>query len=102
MVCRGVRGSQATQGRRPLRFFLIFIPALLLIGTAAHFINKDVRRVGLEPGADDATFRNHRDMARFIDWLLEDEMVRPLLPNDKLSQARTLRNQYYGSKGTRN
>lgn len=82
---------------------LILIIGVLLAGFAAMLITLyDNRRKGLDPYAHNDPARNHRDMARFIEWLLDDEMIRPMLPSHRLQEAMTLRDQYFGTKGTRN
>lgn len=67
---------------------------LIVIGLLVAFIISMARDPeSTSRGA--AARRSHRDMARWIDRVLDDEMIRPLLPAEVQEIGRELLDRYY-------
>lgn len=77
---------------------LVVIFIMYLLATREE---RDRERTGAEdPRARDIR-KNHAHMARFIDRLLSNEMIYPVIPEDERDQGRDLLAQYYDQGATK-
>lgn len=62
---------------------------------------RDRERTGAEDPRARSIRKNHAHMARFINRLLDDEMVYPIIPDDERTTGRELLAEYYDEGATK-
>jgi hypothetical protein len=85
---------------------LIFVAfAATVLGVTAVFLATREQRDRARTGAQDPRARdirkNHALMARWIDRILDDEMIYPVIPSGEQTKGRQLVTEYYDQGATK-
>jgi hypothetical protein len=75
----------------------LFLPLLLVIGIGlvAAIALSYRHRQPIRPGSP-AEFKNHQDMARWIERALHDDLIRVTIPPTEQDRARRLLGEFFG------
>ena len=75
---------------------LVIVALIVVVAVVVAVIDAYARRPRqVQPGSS-AEFKNHQDMARWIERALHDDLVRASLPAGEQDRARRLLGEFFG------
>ena len=77
-----------------MRFLVLLMLVVFSAAIAASWFRS--RGLAARRSADPADYRNHLDMARLIERLMQNDFVRGVIPDDEQATARRVLREFYG------